>query len=107
MFFGALEKYDDFVDVIQSMLQLYWNQENVHNLLKCRRSVLQPKRHAHVPVKTVVCDECRFLHVVFITLDLSIAVADIQFREYVVRLETVNIFVHSRYGVIIPYCGRI
>lgn len=107
MFFGALEKYDDIVDVNRGMVQLNWSQENVHHFLKCWRGVLQPRRNARLPVKTFVCDEWHFLYSVFVKLDLSIAVADIQYQEYVVQPETVDIFVYSRYGVTIPYCGRI
>lgn len=81
MFFEFLGKYNDIVYINQSMVQLIWDQNNVRRLLERCQGMLNSKRHANIPIKTVLCDKRNLEHVVFVKLNLPIATVRIQYRK--------------------------
>lgn len=82
MFFEALEKYDEIVDVDQGALPFNRRQNNVHRHLKGDRSDFQSKWHTHIPVQAIFTNERRLIHVFIVQFYPTIATFVIQCREY-------------------------
>lgn len=83
MFFGALRKYIDIVDVIHGMLPINRCQNNVPRSQSHCQSISESKRHALMPIRTVLCDKRRLFYVGFVKLNPPIATFGIQRAEYV------------------------